>query len=67
MTARPSHMRVADRVIEMRGGMIVADGKPEIIVPNILMQMASSARANEDGMSATTEDQERAGSQTRTG
>ena len=36
VTARPSHMRMADRVIEMRGGTIVTDGKPEVVVTKIL-------------------------------
>ena len=40
VTARPSHMRMADRVIEMRGGVIVADGKPEAIVPRILARIS---------------------------
>jgi len=43
VTARPSHMRVADRVIEMRRGMVVMDGKPDIIVPRILKQIAETA------------------------
>ena len=43
VTARPSHMRVADRVIEMRGGAIVADGKPDVIVPRILARMTAAA------------------------
>ncbi len=43
VTARPSHMRMADRVIEMRGGVIVADGKPEAIVPRILARMTAAA------------------------
>jgi ATP-binding cassette subfamily C protein LapB len=43
VTARPSHMRLADRVLEMRGGMIVADGKPDVIVPKILARMNPAA------------------------
>jgi ABC-type bacteriocin/lantibiotic exporter with double-glycine peptidase domain len=43
VTARPSHMRMADRVIEMRGGMVAMDGKPEIMVPRILKQITESA------------------------
>lgn len=43
VTARPSHMRVADRVIEMRRGMITMDGKPDVIVPRILKQIADTA------------------------
>ena len=42
VTARPSHMRMADRVVEMRGGMIVADDKPEVIVPGILARMTAA-------------------------
>ena len=43
VTARPSHMRMADRVIEMRRGVVAMEGKPEIIVPRILKQMAETA------------------------
>ena len=43
VTARPSHMRAADRVIEMRGGVITADGTPETIVPKILARMTHAA------------------------
>jgi ABC-type bacteriocin/lantibiotic exporter with double-glycine peptidase domain len=43
VTARPSHMRIADRVIEMRNGMVAMDGKPEVIVPRILKQISDSA------------------------
>jgi ATP-binding cassette subfamily C protein LapB len=43
VTARPSHMRLADRVIEMRGGSIVADGRPDIVVPRILAGMTAAA------------------------
>ena len=43
VTARPSHMRAADRVIEMRGGVITADGTPETIVPRILARMTHAA------------------------
>ena len=43
VTARPSHMRVADRVIEMRGGVVVAEGTPETIVPRILARMTDAA------------------------
>jgi ATP-binding cassette subfamily C protein LapB len=43
VTARPSHMRVADRVIEMRGGMVGAVGTPETIVPRILARMTDAA------------------------
>ena len=43
VTARPSHMRVADRVIEMRGGLVTADGTPAIVVPRILAQITAAA------------------------
>ena len=42
-TARPSHMRIADRVVVMSAGVIVANGKPDIIVPKIMERIASSA------------------------
>ena len=42
-TARPSHMRIADRVLVMSAGVIVANGKPDIIVPKIMERIASSA------------------------
>jgi ATP-binding cassette, subfamily C, bacterial LapB len=43
VTARPSHMRLADRVIEMRGGMVAADGAPDAIVPRILARITAAA------------------------
>ncbi|KAB2916671.1 MAG: ATP-binding cassette domain-containing protein [Hyphomicrobiaceae bacterium] len=43
VTARPSHMRVADRVIEMRGGVIAAEGTPVTMVPRILAQITAAA------------------------
>jgi ATP-binding cassette subfamily C protein LapB len=43
VTARPSHMRAADRVIVMNAGTIVASGKPDTIVPEIMQRIASSA------------------------
>ena len=43
VTARPSHMRIADRVVVMSAGVIVANGKPDIIVPKIIERIASSA------------------------
>ncbi len=42
-TARPSHMRVADRVIVLHEGVAVAQGKPEQIVPLLLAQNARAA------------------------
>jgi len=38
VTHRPSHMRLADRVVVLNYGQIVADGPPEKIVPMILAQ-----------------------------
>lgn len=35
VTHRPSHMRLADRVIYMEHGMVVHDGKPEQVLPLI--------------------------------
>jgi ATP-binding cassette subfamily C protein LapB len=43
VTARPSHMRAADRVIEMRAGIVVADGKPDTVIPKILKQITITA------------------------
>ena len=43
VTARPSHMRAADRVLEMRSGMVVADSKPDTVIAKILKQIASTA------------------------
>lgn len=41
VTARPSHMRIVDRVVELRGGVVAGDGKPEIIVPRILAKITA--------------------------
>ncbi|MEI9899806.1 MAG: hypothetical protein WDN31_06245 [Hyphomicrobium sp.] len=35
MTARPAYMRLADRVLVMNAGLVVASGKPDVIVPKI--------------------------------
>ncbi len=43
VTARPSHMRAADRVVEMRGGAVAAEGPAEVIVPKILARMTDVA------------------------
>jgi ABC-type multidrug transport system fused ATPase/permease subunit len=43
VTARPSHMRLADRVLEMRSGVVTADGAPEAIVPRILAGITAAA------------------------
>jgi ATP-binding cassette, subfamily C, bacterial LapB len=42
-SARPSHMRLADRVIVLNEGAVIAQGKPEDIVPVILAQNARAA------------------------
>lgn len=36
VTQRPSHMRLADRVLYMNGGQIVLQGPPEDVVPKIM-------------------------------
>lgn len=43
VTARPSHMRAADRVVVMNAGVIVANGKPDIIVPKLIGRLAPTA------------------------
>ena len=43
VTARPSHMRIADRVMLMRGGTVALQGTPDVIVPRILKQISDSA------------------------
>jgi ATP-binding cassette, subfamily C, bacterial LapB len=40
VTGRPSHLRIADRVVWMRSGMIVADSA-ETVNPNVLKQITS--------------------------
>ena len=42
-TARPSHMRMADRVIVLHEGAVIAQGKPDEIVPILLAQNARAA------------------------
>jgi ATP-binding cassette subfamily C protein LapB len=42
-TARPSHMRAADRVVVLQEGSVVAQGKPEQIVPVLMAQNARAA------------------------
>ncbi|MEQ1519925.1 MAG: ATP-binding cassette domain-containing protein [Aestuariivirga sp.] len=42
-TARPSHMRAADRVVVLHEGVIVAQGKPEQIVPVLMAQNVRAA------------------------
>jgi ATP-binding cassette, subfamily C, bacterial LapB len=41
-TARPSHMKLADRVIVLHEGVAIAQGKPEEIVPILLSQNAKA-------------------------
>ena len=36
VTARPSHMRISDRILVMNAGVVAASGKPETIVPKIM-------------------------------
>ncbi len=43
VTARPSHMRLSDRVVVMQEGQISGQGKPEEVVPALLAQAARSA------------------------
>ncbi len=43
VTARPSHMRVADRVFEMRNGVIAAEGTPTTMVPRIMAKITAAA------------------------
>ena len=42
-TARPSHMRATDRVVVLHEGVVVAQGKPEQIVPVLMAQNARAA------------------------
>ncbi|HQX85002.1 MAG TPA: hypothetical protein PKV23_05895, partial [Aestuariivirga sp.] len=42
-TARPSHMRAADRVVVLHEGNLVAQGKPEQIVPRLMAQNTRAA------------------------
>lgn len=42
-TARPSHMRAADRVVVLQDGIVVAQGKPEQIVPRLMAQNVRAA------------------------
>ena len=36
ITHRPSHMRLADRILVMNRGLLIADGSPEEILPKLL-------------------------------
>jgi len=37
-THRPSHMRLADRVVVLSDGVVAADGPPDEVVPKLLRQ-----------------------------
>jgi ABC-type bacteriocin/lantibiotic exporter with double-glycine peptidase domain len=43
VTARPSHMRAADRVVEMRSGVILAEGPPEAMLARMLPRKTDAA------------------------
>jgi ABC-type bacteriocin/lantibiotic exporter with double-glycine peptidase domain len=43
VSARPSHMRIADRVIVMNAGMVVASGRPDNIIPTIMENIRAGA------------------------
>jgi ABC-type protease/lipase transport system fused ATPase/permease subunit len=43
VTARPSHMRMADRVTVLHRGAVVLNGTPDIVVPRILQQVEAAA------------------------
>ncbi len=45
VTHRPSHMWMADRVIVLQDGAVIADGSPEKIVPNFMNSSEQSASA----------------------
>lgn len=42
-TARPSHMKMADRIIVMNDGVVAAMGRPEEILPSLLAQTTRAA------------------------
>jgi ATP-binding cassette subfamily C protein LapB len=42
-TARPSHMRIADRILVMNGGIITANGKPDAILPKVMESLQVDA------------------------
>jgi hypothetical protein len=43
VTARPSHMRVADHLLVLSASSVVASSKPEAIVPRIAEGIQTSA------------------------
>jgi ABC-type multidrug transport system fused ATPase/permease subunit len=43
VTARPSHMRVADRIVVMNAGTVVTSGRPDNIVPRIMEEIRAGA------------------------
>jgi ABC-type bacteriocin/lantibiotic exporter with double-glycine peptidase domain len=43
VTSRPSHMRVADRVLVMSAGVVVAIGHPDVILPTIAEGIQTNA------------------------
>jgi ABC-type bacteriocin/lantibiotic exporter with double-glycine peptidase domain len=43
VTARPSHMRIADRIIVMNAGTVAASGKPDNIIPKIMEAIRAGA------------------------
>jgi ATP-binding cassette subfamily C protein LapB len=43
VTARPSHMRIADRVVVMNAGAVVESGEPGIIMPRIMEDIRDGA------------------------
>jgi ABC-type bacteriocin/lantibiotic exporter with double-glycine peptidase domain len=43
VTARPNHMRTADRVLVMNAGVVVANGKPDTIIPTIVEAIHTNA------------------------
>lgn len=45
-THRPSHMKLADRVVLLRGGLVVASGPPAEIVPLVLNQGNNKPTSN---------------------
>jgi ABC-type bacteriocin/lantibiotic exporter with double-glycine peptidase domain len=43
VTARPSHMRIADRILIMNAGAVAISGKPENIIPGIMEGIRAGA------------------------
>jgi ATP-binding cassette subfamily C protein/ATP-binding cassette subfamily C protein LapB len=40
VTHRPSHMRIADRLIVLERGFLALDGPPDLVLPKVLGQAA---------------------------